>query len=120
MRVLTSAVLVLEAIVLGLAIPAALVSGGQPTWFGALLASLAIFALALPGAARRAWYVGAGWSLQGLVIAAGGYDLVTSRDSGILPMLLILGLIFSCLWGTALHLGRKVEAVAAGQPGPVE
>lgn len=109
MRVLTSSVLVMEAIMLGLAIPVALVAGGQPGWFGWLLAALALVALVLPAAATRAWFVPVGWVLQAGVLVAGGYDMATSASAGVLPMLLILGLLFTALWWAALHFGRKAE-----------
>jgi hypothetical protein len=113
MRVLTSSVLVMEAIMLVLAIPVVVVVGEQPTWFAWVLGALALVALLLPGAAGRQWYVPAGWLLQGLVVAAGGYDLATSSSPGTLPTLLVLGLLFVGLWWAALHFGRKGEAIRA-------
>ena len=116
MRVLTSSVLVMEAIVLGLAIPVALVVGGLPTWFAWLLGILAVIALLLPGLARRPYYVTAGWVVQAALLACGAFSLVGSGEW----MLLLLGVVFAALWWTALHLGGKVEAARAAQvrPGP--
>jgi hypothetical protein len=108
MRVLTSAVLVMEAIVLGLAIPVALVAGGQPASVGWLLGALALVALLLPGFARRPFYVPAGWVLQGAVIACGVFT----------AYLFALGAIFAALWWAALHFGRKAEAIRAQQAPP--
>lgn len=113
MRVLTSSVLVMEAIVLGLAIPVALVAGGQPGSVGWLLGGLALVCLLLPGMARRPWYVTAGWLVQAAVLLCGF----------LVPMLFALGAAFGALWWAAVHLGRKVEraqaeASAAGQDGP--
>jgi hypothetical protein len=105
MRVLTSSVLVMEAIILGLAIPVALVASDLPTWFGWLLAGLALVALLLPGLARRPLFVPAGWALQVAVLLCGIAE----------PMLLMVGVPFAALWWTALHLGRKVEASQASQ-----
>jgi hypothetical protein len=113
MRVLTSSVLVMEAIVLGLAIPVVLVAGGQPAWFAWLLAGLAIVAVLLPAAVKRPWFVAAGWVLQGGVLVAGAYDLATSQGAGVMPMLLILGVIFTGLWWAALHYGAKAEQIRA-------
>jgi hypothetical protein len=99
MRVLTSSVLVMEAIVLGLAIPVALVAGGQPTYVGWVLAALALVALLLPAMAARPFFVPAGWVLQAAVVACGFFE----------PMLFALGALFGGLWWAALHLGGKVE-----------
>ena len=101
MRVLTSSVLIMEAIVLLLAIPVAVVAGGQPGWVGWLFAALALACALLPGMFRRSFFVPAGWALQGLVLASGvliGWIMVT------------LGVVFTALWWTALRLGRKAEA----------
>jgi hypothetical protein len=108
MRVLTSAVLVMEAIMLGLAIPVALVAGGQPAAVGWLLGALALVAALLPGFARRPFYVPAGWALQVLVIASGVFT----------AYLFVLGGIFAALWWAALHLGRRAEAIRAQQAPP--
>lgn len=103
MRVLTSAVLVMEAIVLGLAIPVALVAGEQPGWVGALLAVLALVALLLPAMVTRPWFPVAGWVLQVAVVLCGVFE----------PMLAILGVVFGALWWTALRLGRRADAQRA-------
>lgn len=100
MRVLTSSVLVMQAIVLGLAIPVAVVAGGQPAAVGWLLGGLALVCLLLPGLYSRPFYVGAGWALQAATIACGFFE----------PMLFALGATFAALWWAALHLGRKAEA----------
>jgi hypothetical protein len=114
MRVLTSSVLVMEAIVLGLAIPVALVVGGQPTWFAWVLGGLAILALLLPGLAGRPSYLPAGWAVQGALLLCGAFSLVSSGEW----ILLLLGIVFAALWWTALHLGGKVEAARAAQVPP--
>jgi hypothetical protein len=105
MRVLTSSVLIMEAIVLLLAIPVAVMVGDQPGWIGGLFAALALACALLPAMFRRPFFVPAGWALQGLVLASGvliGWIMVT------------LGVVFTALWWTALHLGRKAEATQAG------
>ena len=109
MRALTSAVLITEAITLGLAIPVAVVAAGQPSWYVWLLTILALVALLLPGFARRRFFVPAGWLLQGAVLIAGVLGAFTATDGGIIPILLVLGMIFTALWWTALRLGRGVE-----------
>lgn len=99
MRVLTSSVLVMEAIVLLLAIPVAVVAGGQPAAAGWLLAGLALACALLPGLVNRPYYVAVGWALQLAVLA-----------SGVLaPMMFILGAVFTALWWTAVRLGRKAD-----------
>jgi hypothetical protein len=106
MRVLTSSVLIMEAIVLLLAIPVAVMVGDQPGWIGGLFAALALACALLPAMFRRHFFVPAGWALQGLVLASGvliGWIMVT------------LGVVFTALWWTALRLGRKAEA--SGTPG---
>jgi hypothetical protein len=108
MRVLTSSVLVMEAIMLGLAIPVAVVAGGQPASAGWLLGFLAVACLLLPAAFGRPFYVPVGWALQVAVIACGALE----------PMLFALGAVFAALWWAALHLGRKVEQAQSAQKPP--
>lgn len=100
MRVLTSSVLIMEAIVVGLAIPVALVVADAPAWGAALLGLLAVVCLLLPGAFRRHWFVAAGWTVQGLVLAT----------AVIVPMMLVLGAVFLVLWWIAVRLGRRADA----------
>lgn len=100
MRMLTSSVLIFEAIVVVLAIPVALVTGGAPTGAAWALGALAVACAALPAAFRRRWFIGAGWLLQGLLIATGV----------LVPMMFILGVLFAGLWFTAIHLGSKPGA----------
>ena len=64
MRVLTSSVLFVQAIVLGLAIPVVLVARELPSWVGWRLAGLAVAALLLPAMVRRPWFVPAGWACR--------------------------------------------------------
>ena len=99
MRVLTSSVLIMEAIVLLLAIPVAVVAGGQPGAVGWLFAALALACAVLPGMFSRPYFVPVGWALQVAIIA-----------TGILaPMMFLLGAVFTALWWTALRLGCKAE-----------
>jgi len=104
MRVLTSSVLIMEAIVLLLAIPVAVVAGGQPGWVGWLYGALALVCALLPGLFRRPFFVPAGWAVQALVVASGLF---------IGWMMIVLGVVFAALWWTALHLGGKAEAAHA-------
>ena len=100
MRILTSSVLIMEAIVLLLAIPVAIVAGGQPGWVGWVLAGLALTCAVLPGMFARPFFVPVGWALQVAAVACGF----------IAPMMFGLGAVFAALWWTALHLGRKADA----------
>jgi hypothetical protein len=102
-RVLTSSVLVMQAIVLGLAIPVVLVARSLPAGVAVLLAGLAVAALLLPAMVRRPWFVPAGWALQVATIACGVFE----------PMLFLLGGIFAALWWAALHFGRKADRLSA-------
>lgn len=105
MRVLTSSVLVMEAIVLLLAIPVAVIAGGQPAAAGWVFAALALACALLPAMFRRPFFVPVGWALQVAVLATGF----------LAPMMFVLGVTFTALWWTALHLARKVEASAPAQ-----
>ena len=109
MRTLTSAVLVMEAIVVGLAIPVVLVVGDQPAgvWF---LAAVAVACLILPAFYGRPFFEPVGWLLQGAAIASGGF----------VPMMLGLGAVFAALWWAALHFGKKVEHQRPSMPNPPE
>jgi Protein of unknown function (DUF4233) len=110
-RVLTSSVLVMESIMLGLAIPVVLVARNEQAAVGWLLAALALIALLLPALVNRPWFVTAGWALQVATIACGVFE----------PMLYFLGAVFAVLWWAALHFGGKVDraraeiALAAGR-----
>jgi len=98
--VLTSSVLVMEAIVLLLAIPVAVVAGGRPGSVGWVLAALALACALLPGMFSRPYFVPVGWVLQIAVVACGF----------IAPMMFVLGAAFAALWWTALRLARNAEA----------
>lgn len=104
MRVLTSSILIAEAIVLGLLIPVTQVVGGYPPVVGWLIGALALTCLVLPGRYGRAYYLPLGTAIQVAAIALGVLE----------PMMAVLGGIFAALWWTAIRLGRKVEAPTAG------
>lgn len=103
MRGLTASVLVMEAIVVGLAIPVALVVGGAPAGVAWLLAALALACLLLPAMARRPGYLAAGWLLQVAILATGFA----------VPMMFLLGAAFAALWVLAVRLGRRTSAAQA-------
>jgi Protein of unknown function (DUF4233) len=106
-RQMCGTVLIMEAIVIGLAIPVAIayehlhhgVAGGV----GGGLAVCALVLSGLVGRPRMGWVLWAGTALQALVIAAGV----------VLPAMYILGVIFAALWITAIRLARRLQALPA-------
>ena len=105
MRVLTSSVLIMEAIVLLLAIPVAVVAGGQPAWVGWLFAALAL------ACARAARDVPSPVLRPRRLGPAGRWSIASGFLIG--WMMFVLGAVFTALWWTALRLGRKAEAAQA-------
>jgi hypothetical protein len=104
MRRLLAAVLVCEAIVIGLAIPVAIsVSGTDAAPAGIVGGTLALACVLLAGLLRFPWAVIAGGVLQVVMIATGF----------VVPTMFILGVVFGALWGTTIWLGRKVEGTEA-------
>ena len=98
---LYATVLGFEAIVIGLSVPVAItiehVHAGLAGGIGAAGAVAAIVLAAAAGRGHRAAVAG-GTVLQVLLIVAGIA----------VPALLVLGIIFAALWGTAIWLGRRV------------
>jgi Protein of unknown function (DUF4233) len=99
---LSATVLILEAVVIALTIVPAIKLAHVPPESAALVAGIAaVAAIVLAGLARRRLAVTlvAGSLLQLLVIASGT----------ILPVMYILGVIFTMLWVTGIWLGHRVE-----------
>jgi cytochrome bd-type quinol oxidase subunit 1 len=100
-RQLCGMVLIMEAIVIGLAIPVAIVlehaNHGLAGGIGGGLAVLAVVIGGVVGRPRMGWAVYAGTVLQVLVIAAGV----------VVPAMYVLGVIFAALWVTGLWLARR-------------
>ncbi|RJL34555.1 DUF4233 domain-containing protein [Bailinhaonella thermotolerans] len=105
MRRLTSSVLGMEAIVLGLTIPVAIRTGGvEPGLAAAVGGGLAVVCVLVIGLLRKpAGYV-AGSVLQAAVIATG--FLVTT--------MFFLGALFTALWILAIFVARRVEGATPG------
>jgi len=114
MRQLCGTVLIMEAIIIGLAIPVAIVlehanrplAGG----IGGALALCALLLSGMVGRPRMGWALKAGTVLQAMVIAAGV----------VVPAMYVLGVIFAALWGTGIWLARRHETPkgsAARDPG---
>jgi hypothetical protein len=100
-RQLCGTVLLFEAIVIGLAIPVAIVlehaNHGLAGGIGGALAVCAVLIGGLVGRPRMGWALVAGTVLQLLVIAAGV----------VVPAMYILGVIFAALWVTGIWLARR-------------
>jgi uncharacterized protein DUF4233 len=102
-RQLCGTVLIMEAIVIGLAIPVAIVlehaNRGLAGGIGGGLAVCALLIGGVVGRPRMGWALWAGTLLQVLVIAAGV----------VVPAMYILGVIFAALWVTGIWLARRHE-----------
>ncbi len=102
-RQLCGTVLIMEAVVIGLAIlPAIVLEHANRGLAGGIGGGLAVCALLLGGMVgrpRMGWALWAGTLLQVLVIAAGV----------VVPAMYILGVIFATLWVTGIWLARRHE-----------
>jgi hypothetical protein len=102
-RQLCGTVLIMEAIVIGLAILPAIVlehaNRGLAGGIGGALAVCAVLIGGVVGRPRMGWALWAGTLLQVLVIAAGV----------VVPAMYILGVIFAALWVTGIWLVRRHE-----------
>jgi hypothetical protein len=109
-RQLCGTVLIMEAVIVGLAIVPAIalehVHRGTAGAVGSAIAILAIVLAGLVGRPRMRWALYAGTVLQVLVIVSGV----------MVPAMYILGAIFTALWFTGIWLARKVEAAKRGAP----
>jgi hypothetical protein len=102
-RRLCGTVLIMEAIIIGLAIlPAIVLEHANRPLAGGIGGGLALCALLLSGMVgrpRMGWALKAGTVLQALVIAAGI----------VVPAMYVLGVIFAALWVTGIWLARRHE-----------
>ena len=107
LRQMCGTVLIMEAIVVGLAIPVAIVQEHlRHSVAGGVGGGLAVCALVLGSMVGRpgmGWVLWAGTVLQALVIAAGV----------VVPAMYILGTIFAALWITGIWLARRLQAPPA-------
>jgi hypothetical protein len=110
-RQLCGTVLFMEAVVIGLAIPVAIVQEhlrhGVAGGVGGGLAVCALLIGGLIGRPGMGWAIWAGSALQVMVIAAGV----------VVPAMYILGTIFTALWITALWLIRRLQAQGSSSTG---
>ncbi len=109
-RRLCGTVLAMEAVVIGLAIPVAIVlehaRHGVAGGVGGALAVGALLLSGMVGRPRMPWALWAGTAFQALVIAAGI----------VVPAMYALGAIFAALWITGIWLARR-HASPAPEPG---
>jgi hypothetical protein len=110
LRQLCGTVLVMEAIVIGLAIPVAIVlehlHHGLAGGVGGGLAVCALLLGGVVGRPGREWALWAGTALQVLVIAAGV----------VVPAMYTLGAIFAALWITGIWLAHRLQAPPTAGP----
>ena len=103
MRRLCATVLIMEAVVIGLAIPVAVtIAHARPATAGITGGVLAVLAIGLAGVVGRPgqrWALAGGSVLQAAVIATGV----------VVPVMYGLGAIFAALWATAIWLGRRYQ-----------
>lgn len=103
MRQLCGTVLIMEAVIIGLAIAPAIalehVHAGTAGAMGGAIALLAIVLAGMVGRPRMRWALYAGSALQILVIVSGV----------VIPVMYVLGVIFAAFWFTGIWLARKVE-----------
>lgn len=106
MKRLCATVLVMEAIIIGLAIPVAIEIGHTPGraagLAGGCLAVAAVLLAGLVGRRASRGVLAAGSALQVLVIAAGV----------VVPVMYALGAIFAGFWVLAIVMGRRAESPA--------
>lgn len=99
-RRLCSAILFLQAIVLGLTTPVLVHDDGlsnvQALWVGL---GLCVACLLVAGMLRRRWAYGLGWVIQAGALALGAFT----------PVMIVLGVIFAVLWFTAYRLGGTID-----------
>ena len=111
-RRLCGTVLIMEAIILGLAIlPAITLEHANRPLAGGIGGGLALSALLLSGVVgrpRMGWALQAGTVLQVLVIAAGT----------VVPAMYVLGVIFTALWVTGIWLARRHQPPKVATPDP--
>lgn len=106
MRVLGTAVLAFEWLVLALAIPVAVNTAGVapgPAWLVFGIASVLIVGAIATVSRPAGWWLG--WAVQLVAIAAGI----------VVPLLVILGVIFAGLWFAAIRVGRRVDQIRAAR-----
>jgi hypothetical protein len=99
-RSMCAAILLLQAITLGLTTPVMISVASVPVatalWVGL---GLTVACVVVAGMLRRSWAYYGGWAIQVASIALGF----------VIPMMFFLGAIFTALWAGAFFLGAKVD-----------
>jgi hypothetical protein len=99
-RRLCSAILLLEAVVLGLSTPVLIsvesVDTARALWIGL---GLTVACVVTAGLLRRTWAYSVGWAIQGAAVVL-GFEI---------GAMFALGVIFLVLWITAVRLGRTID-----------
>ena len=108
-RRLCAAILLLEAIVLGLSTPVLIsvesVDTARALWIGL---GLTVACLVAAGLLRLAWGYWLGWAIQVAAVALGFQ----------IGAMFALGTVFLALWITAVRLGRTIDRDRAAAGGP--
>ncbi|GAA5078528.1 hypothetical protein HNP84_004760 [Thermocatellispora tengchongensis] len=104
MRRLCATVLGMEAIVVALATPVLITQAGVAPGMAVTVGiGLAVLCVVVAGLLKRPFAYVAGSVLQVLVLATGF----------LIPVMFVLGLIFTALWITAIFVARRVEGVTS-------
>lgn len=99
-RRLCSAILVLQAVVLGLTTPVLVHADGLSNAQGLSIGlGLCVACLLVAGMLRKRWAYGLGWVIQVGSLALGAFT----------PVMIVLGVIFAVLWFTAYRLGATID-----------
>jgi hypothetical protein len=111
MRVLGSTVLVFEWLIVALGVPVAVNSSGvSPAAAWVFLGVMTVLIVVAIATITRPFGVAVGWTVQVWILAAGI----------VVPLLLILGLVFSGLWFAAGYYARRVETLRAAHEGAAD
>lgn len=99
-RGINSAVLILEAIVIGLTFPVvATLGGGVTATAGVYLGVTCLLLIALCGVQSKPWVLGANLGMQAVVIGAGAFHWSIA----------VVGAVFLCVWIYIVYLKRDVQ-----------
>ncbi|MET3963254.1 hypothetical protein ABIE44_003188 [Marmoricola sp. OAE513] len=99
-RRLCSAILFLQAVVLGLTTPVLVHADDLSTTQGLVIGlGLCVACLLVAGMLRARWAYVLGWLIQAGALALGAFT----------PVMIVLGVIFAALWFAAYRLGATID-----------